>query len=212
MIVMESKGIYEHWLKRPLDIILSLVTIIILSPIFIIVGLLVRLKLGSPIIFSQKRPGMNEEIFTMYKFRTMSNAVDEEGNLLPDQARLTSFGKMLRSTSLDELPGLFNILKGDMSIVGPRPLLTRYLPYYSESERKRHNVRPGLTGLSQVNGRNLLEWDKRLSLDVHYVENLTLVNDIKIILLTLKKVIQRKDIVVGKEHTLKNLDIERGSK
>lgn len=201
--------IYEMGFKRPLDTILSLIAIIILSPVFLIVGLLVKTKLGSPILFKQERPGMNEKLFSMYKFRTMTNARNAQAELLPDETRLTRFGEILRTTSLDELPSLFNILKGDMSIVGPRPLLVRYLPFYTESERKRHNVRPGLTGLSQVSGRNLLEWNRRLALDVHYVKNISAKQDLYIIYLTFKKVIQRKDIVSGNQHILKSLDVER---
>ena len=202
-------GLYRRFFKRPMDFLLSLMAIVVLSPIFLIVAILVRTKLGSPVLFKQKRPGVNEEIFLMYKFRTMTDEKDGNGELLPDQIRLTKFGKFLRSTSLDELPGLFNILIGDMSIVGPRPLLERYLPYYTEEEKKRHNVRPGLTGLSQVNGRNLLEWDKRLALDVKYFQIVSFQLDVLIIFLTIKKVIQRKDIVVGNQHVLKSLDVER---
>lgn len=204
-------GIYRRFIKRPMDFILSLMAIIVLSPVLLIVALLVRINLGSPVIFKQERPGLNEEIFTMYKFRTMTDETDKNGNLLPDDIRLTKFGRLLRSTSLDELPELFNILKGDMSIVGPRPLLIKYLPYYTDEERKRHSVRPGLTGLSQVSGRNLLGWDKRLELDVKYVETLSFTKDILIIFLTIKNVIQRKDIAVGNQHIMENLDIERGT-
>lgn len=204
-------GIYRRLIKRPADFSLSLIAIIALSPLFLVVAILVRTKLGSPVLFKQERPGMNEEIFTMYKFRTMTDEKDEHGELMPDQIRLTTFGKLLRSTSLDELPGLFNILKGDMSIVGPRPLLVRYLPYYTEEEKQRHSIRPGLTGLSQVNGRNFLEWDKRLELDVQYAQNISLLLDFKIIILTIKKVVQRKDIAVGNQHILKSLDVERGT-
>ena len=207
--VKPNNGIYRRFLKRPMDFILSLMAIIVLSPVLIIVGVLVRVKLGSPILFKQKRPGLNEKIFTMYKFRTMTDEKDENGELLPDSVRLTSFGRMLRSTSLDELPELFNILKGDMSIVGPRPLLERYLPYYTGYERNRHSVRPGLTGLSQVNGRNLLEWNKRLSLDVEYAQNISLFIDIRIVFLTIKKVITKQDVAVGNQHIIASLDIER---
>lgn len=206
----EQGGVYKRFVKRPMDFILSLIAIIILSPILLIIAILVRFKLGRPILFKQERPGLNEEIFMMYKFRTMTDERDANGDLLPDAERLTRFGKMLRSTSLDELPELFNIIKGDMSIVGPRPLLIRYLPYYTEEERQRHNVRPGLTGLSQINGRNLLEWNKRLELDVQYAQNVSALQDFYIIILTLKKVVQRKDIAVGNQHILKSLDVERG--
>jgi len=202
---------YRKYIKRLLDIVLSLFALILLGPIFIIVFLLVRKKLGKPAIFKQKRPGKNEQIFTMYKFRTMTNEKDENGELLPDSKRLTKFGNFLRQTSLDELPELVNIFKGDMSIVGPRPLVIRYLPHYTEHEKKRHDVRPGLTGLAQVNGRNLLSWDKRLGMDVKYVNTLSFTLDALIILSTIKNVIQRNDIVVGSDHVIENLDVERGS-
>lgn len=159
-----------------------------------VVALLVRINLGSPVIFKQQRPGLNEKIFTMYKFRTMTDERDENGELLPDAVRLTKFGKFLRSTSLDELPELFNILKGDMSIVGPRPLLVQYLPLYNEHQRRRHEVRPGLTGLAQVNGRNAISWEEKFDLDVQYVDNVTFINDWKIIFTTLKKVTLREGI------------------
>ena len=194
-----------------MDFVLSLIAIIVLSPVLLIVAVLVRIKLGSPIVFKQDRPGLNEKIFTMYKFRTMTDERDENGELLPDSIRLTKFGRFLRSTSLDELPELWNIVRGEMGIIGPRPLLVRYLPYYNEEERKRHSVRPGLTGLSQVNGRNLLMWDKRLELDVRYAQNITFLQDLSIVFLTFKKVILRKDITVGDQHVMKSLDIERGT-
>ncbi|WP_017187257.1 sugar transferase [Alkalibacillus haloalkaliphilus] len=202
-------SLYRNYFKRVIDFTLALIAIILLSPILVLVALLVRVKLGSPVLFKQNRPGLNEKLFTMYKFRTMSDQRDRNGDLLPDQQRITTFGRLLRSTSLDELPELFNILKGDMSIVGPRPLLIRYLPYYTEEERLRHSVRPGLTGLSQVNGRNVLEWDTRLKLDVNYANEMSFKEDINIMLLTIKKVIWRSDIVVGDQHVLKNLDEER---
>lgn len=189
-----NQGIYQRYLKRPMDFILSLIALIILSPVFLVVALLVRINLGSPVIFKQQRPGLNEKIFTMYKFRTMTDERDENGELLPDAVRLTKFGKFLRSTSLDELPELFNILKGDMSIVGPRPLLVQYLPLYNEHQRRRHEVRPGLTGLAQVNGRNAISWDEKFDLDVEYVDNVTFINDWKIIFSTLKKVVLREGI------------------
>jgi len=185
---------YQKFFKRLLDIILSLLALIILSPILLIIAILVRIKLGSPVIFKQKRPGLNEKIFTLYKFRTMTNQKDKDGNLLPDSERLTEFGKMLRSTSLDELPELFNILKGDMSIVGPRPLLVQYLPLYNEQQRRRHLVRPGLTGLAQINGRNAISWEDKFDLDIKYVDNVKFFNDLKIVLLTIKKVICREGI------------------
>ena len=189
-----NQGIYQRYFKRPMDFILSLIALIILSPVFLVVALLVRINLGSPVIFKQQRPGLNEKIFTMYKFRTMTDERDENGELLPDAVRLTKFGKFLRSTSLDELPELFNILKGDMSIVGPRPLLVQYLPLYNEHQRRRHEVRPGLTGLAQVNGRNAISWEEKFDLDVQYVDNVTFINDWKIIFTTLKKVTLREGI------------------
>jgi len=204
-----NKGIYRRFLKRLMDFILSLMAIIVLSPVLIIVGVLVRFKLGSPVLFKQKRPGLNEKIFTMYKFRTMTDEKDENGELLPDSVRLTKFGRMLRSTSLDELPELFNILKGDMSIVGPRPLLERYLPYYTDTEKLRHTVRPGLSGLAQINGRNNLDWDSRLGLDVEYVQDITFFLDLNIILKTFFKAIKREDITIVDQATLKDLHVER---
>ena len=183
---------YRKYIKRLLDFILSLFAIIILSPVLLIVALLIRIKLGSPVIFKQKRPGLNEKIFTLYKFRTMTDAKDEQGNLLPDEIRLTKFGKLLRSTSLDELPELFNTLKGDMSIVGPRPLLVRYLPLYNEHQKHRHDVRPGFTGYAQCNGRNAISWEEKFDLDVYYTKNLTLFMDIKIIIKTVKVVLFRE--------------------
>lgn len=187
-------GFYRRLIKRPLDIFLSLIAIILLSPIFLILAILVRFKLGSPVIFRQKRPGLHGKVFTMYKFRTMTEDKDENGELLPDDARLTRFGKFLRSTSLDELPELINILKGDMSIVGPRPLLVQYLSLYNDQQRRRHEVRPGLTGLAQVNGRNSISWEEKFNYDIQYVDNVTFINDLKIILITVKKAIIREGI------------------
>lgn len=189
-----NKGLYEKYFKRLLDIILSLTAIILLFPIILIVTILVYLKLGSPVLFSQKRPGKNEKIFRMYKFRTMTDERGEKGELLPDSVRLTAFGKWLRSTSLDELPELFNILKGDMSIVGPRPLLVKYLPLYSAEQAKRHETRPGLTGYAQANGRNSLSWEEKFNMDVEYVKNITFLGDIRIILQTVRSVIKRSGI------------------
>lgn len=193
---MESikTGIYSTYTKRVLDFILSLVALIILSPILVVVGILVRIKLGSPILFKQDRPGLNECVFEMIKFRTMTDEKDENGCLLPDNVRLTKFGKWLRSTSLDELPELFNILKGDMSIVGPRPLLVHYLPLYNEQQHKRHLVRPGLTGLAQVKGRNAISWEEKFAYDVEYIQHLSFGLDIKIVLLTVRKVFLKEDI------------------
>ena len=187
-------GIYKRFIKRPMDFILSLLAIIILSPLMLIVAVLVKVKLGSPVLFKQERPGLNEKIFTMYKFRTMTDERDENGKLLPDSMRLTKFGKRLRSTSLDELPELFNILKGDMGFVGPRPLLVQYLSLYNDHQRRRHEVRPGLTGNAQVNGRNAISWEKKFDLDVAYVDNVTFIGDLKIIFLTIKKVLLREGI------------------
>lgn len=185
---------YKKYFKRLIDILLSLIAIIFLSPVYIIVAILIRIKLGSPVLFTQDRPGLNEKIFKMYKFRSMTSETDENGNLLPDEIRLTSFGKLLRSTSLDELPELFNILKGDMSIVGPRPLLVQYLPRYNDEQKHRHDVRPGLTGWAQVNGRNTVSWEQKFKYDVEYTKNVTFMNDMKIIFLTALKVIQRYGI------------------
>jgi undecaprenyl phosphate N,N'-diacetylbacillosamine 1-phosphate transferase len=187
-------GIYRRFIKRPMDFMLSLIAIIVLSPVLLIVAILVRVKLGSPIIFSQKRPGLNERIFTMYKFRTMTDARDEDGELLPDSVRLTKFGRLLRSTSLDELPELFNILKGNMAIIGPRPLLVQYLPLYSTHQKRRHEVRPGLSGLAQVSGRNTISWEDKFNLDVKYVDNVSFIGDRKIIFSTVKKVFVREGI------------------
>ncbi len=187
-------GIYKRVFKRPLDFILSIFAIIILSPIFLIITILVRIKLGSPIIFKQKRPGLNEKIFTMYKFRTMTDKKDEKGNLLPDSERLTKFGKTLRSTSLDELPELFNILKGDMSIVGPRPLLVQYLPLYNEQQQHRHDVRPGLTGLAQINGRNAINWEAKFKYDIEYTNKCTFIKDCSIMIKTIQKIYSKEGI------------------
>lgn len=185
---------YQKYIKRGFDFILALIASIILSPVILIVAVLVRIKLGSPVLFKQPRPGKNEKIFNMYKFRTMTDARDENGELLPDEVRLTKFGKTLRSTSLDELPELFNILKGDMSIVGPRPLLVRYLPLYNERQKHRHEVRPGFTGLAQVNGRNSISWEEKFEWDVKYVEHVTFLQDCRIILKTIGVVLKRDGI------------------
>lgn len=198
---MERKiGFYEKYIKRLLDVILSFCAIIVLSPVMVITAILVRIKLGSPVIFCQERPGKidektgKEKIFKMYKFRSMTDERDMDGKLLPDSVRLTSFGKKLRSTSLDELPELFNILKGDMSLVGPRPLLVRYIPLYNQEQRKRHCVRPGFTGLAQVNGRNAISWEEKFEWDVRYVNNISFVKDTSIVLKTIKVVFNRKGI------------------
>lgn len=196
---------YRKYIKRLLDFILSLIAIIILSPILLIVAILVRIKLGSPVIFKQKRPGLNEKIFTLYKFRTMTDAKDEQGNLLPDEIRLTKFGKLLRSTSLDELPELFNILKGDMAIVGPRPQLVRDMVFMTNNQRKRHSVRQGLTGLAQVNGRNNITWEEKINYDLQYIDKITFINDCKIILNTILKVFKREDISTNGMETAEDL-------
>ena len=193
---------YKNCIKRLLDILLSLIGIILLSWLYLILFILVRVKLGSPVFFRQQRPGKNEKIFTLYKFRTMTDARDENGNLLPDEVRLTAFGKMLRSTSLDELPELFNILKGDMSLIGPRPLLVKYLPLYNEEQKHRHDVRPGLTGLAQVNGRNAISWEKKFEYDVEYVRNLSFLLDCRILLQTVKAVVQREGISSATDATM----------
>lgn len=187
-------GFYRKYIKRPMDFILALIALIVLFPLLIIIAILVKINLGSPVIFKQQRPGLNEKIFTLYKFRTMADIRDKNGKLLPDNQRLTRFGKFLRSTSLDELPELYNILKGDMSFVGPRPLLVEYLPLYNQLQRRRHEVRPGLTGLAQVNGRNAISWDQKFELDVEYVDNVSFIGDLKIIILTFKKVLTREGI------------------
>lgn len=187
-------GIYRRFFKRTLDVVLSICAIVVLSFPMIVLAVLVRIKLGTPVIFRQKRPGLNEKIFTMYKFRTMTDKKDQNGQLLPDSERLTPFGKMLRSTSLDELPELFNILKGDMSIVGPRPLAIQYLPYYSEEEKMRHSVRPGLSGLAQINGRNLTDWEDRFRCDIKYTKEISFLGDAKIILKTAIITLKRTNI------------------
>lgn len=180
-------GPYEKYIKRPLDLICSLIAIIFFSWLYLIIAILVRIKLGSPVIFTQERPGKDEKIFKLYKFRTMTDAKDEKGNLLPDSVRLTKFGKMLRATSLDELPEAFNIVKGDMSILGPRPLLVQYLPLYSAKQRHRHDVRPGLSGYAQVNGRNSITWTHKFELDCEYVKKITFLGDLKILIQTIEK-------------------------
>lgn len=205
-------GLYERFFKRALDIFCSLMAILVFWWLYVIVAILVRVKLGSPVLFTQDRPGKNEKVFKLYKFRTMTDARDENGNLLPDNVRLTKLGKLLRSTSLDELPEVFNILKGDMSIIGPRPLLVSYLPWYSDREKLRHSVRPGLSGLAQVNGRNFLDWDSRLELDVQYVEKVSFLGDVKIILKTVSKFVKKQDIAVDTNQVEPNFAEERKQK
>lgn len=200
--------IYQKYIKRILDITLSGVAIIVLSPVMSITAILVRKKLGSPIIFKQKRPGKDEKIFTMYKFRTMTDERDEKGELLPDSIRVTKFGKMLRSTSLDELPELFNIFKGDMSVVGPRPLLVQYLPLYNEQQKRRHEVRPGLSGLAQINGRNAITWDEKFNYDVEYVEKVSFALDVSIVIKTMIKAFKQEDINAD---TAVTMEVFRGS-
>ena len=185
---------YKNFIKRLLDILISLIIIVCFCWLYIILAILVRVKLGSPVLFKQPRPGKDEKIFNMYKFRTMTDEKDENGNLLPDEVRLTSFGKKLRSTSLDELPEFFNILKGDMSFIGPRPLLVKYLPLYNEEQHHRHDVRPGLTGWAQVNGRNLLSWEDKFEKDVYYVNNISFLLDLKIVFKTIAVVFDRSGI------------------
>tara|TARA_Y100001970_G_scaffold219290_1_gene269044 strand:- start:265 stop:897 length:633 start_codon:yes stop_codon:yes gene_type:complete len=185
---------YKLFLKKIVDFVLSLLGLLILLPIYLVIIFLIKINLGSPIFFKQERPGLNEKIFNIYKFRTMTNEFDQHGNLLPDENRLTKFGKFLRSTSLDELPSLWSVLKGDMSLVGPRPLLVEYLPFFSDSQARRHEVRPGITGWAQVNGRNAISWEEKFELDIWYVDNLSILLDIKILWLTLIRVLVRDGI------------------
>ena len=197
--------IYRRFVKRLLDICISGIALIILSPVLLFVAVLVRVKLGSPVIFHQERPGLREKIFTLCKFRTMTDERDENGELLPDSVRLTSFGAFLRKSSLDELPELWNIFKGDMSLIGPRPLLVSYLPWYTEREKLRHTVRPGLTGLAQVSGRNFIEWDKRLEKDVEYVEQLSFWMDLKVLVKTIQVILAKDDVAVDTDAVEGNL-------
>lgn len=202
-------GPYEKYFKRVLDVFCGFAALLVFWWLYIIVAILVRIKLGRPVLFKQERPGKNEKIFKLYKFRTMTDARDENGKLLPDEVRLTKFGRALRTTSLDELPEVFNILKGEMSVVGPRPLTIQYLPYYSEEERHRHDVRPGLSGLAQVNGRNFIDWDHRLAFDVQYVEKITFIGDLRIILQTALKFVKKEDIAVDTNKVEPNFAEER---
>lgn len=204
-----KRSFYDKYIKRSIDFVLSLIAIIILSPVLAIVALLVRIKLGGPVLFKQKRPGLNEKVFTMYKFRTMTDERDSEGKLLPDEVRLTKFGKTLRSTSLDELPELFNILKGDMAIVGPRPLLVQYLPLYNDRQKKRHCVKPGITGYAQVNGRNSITWEEKFEYDVYYVYNITIALDINVFFKTIEIVLKRDGINSDSDATMEDF---KGSK
>lgn len=205
-------GPYEKYFKRIFDVFCGIAALLVFWWLYIIVAVLVRIKLGSPVLFKQERPGKNEEIFKLYKFRTMTDARDKNGKLLPDEVRLTKFGRALRATSLDELPEVFNILKGEMSLVGPRPLTIQYLPYYSKEERHRHDVRPGLSGLAQVNGRNFIDWDHRLALDVQYAKKITFLGDLRIILQTVLKFVKKEDIAVDTNKVEPNFAEERRSK
>ena len=210
-------GLYEKYIKRCVDFILALVAIIVLSPVLVVVAILVRHKLGSPVLYKQQRPGLHERVFTIYKFRTMTDERDVNGELMPDEIRLTKFGKILRSTSLDELPELFNILKGDMAIVGPRPLLVQYLPLYNRRQKLRHTVRPGITGYAQVNGRNSISWGEKFELDVKYVETISAWIDMKIFLKTIKSVVAREGIssetsVTMEAFTGNEVEVNTGSK
>lgn len=198
-------GFYEKYIKRLLDVVLSGCALIVLSPLLLVTAILVRVKLGSPVIFCQERPGKDEKIFKLHKFRSMSDARDETGNLLPDKERLTGFGKKLRSLSIDELPELWDIFRGKMSIVGPRPLLVEYLPYYTENERHRHDVRPGLTGLAQINGRNTLTWEQKFTYDLEYVQHIGFCEDIKILFRTVGKVLNRSGVQVNTQSGEGNL-------
>ena len=198
-------GFYEKFVKRFLDIFLSGMALIILSPILFVTAILVRVKLGSPVIFCQERPGKDEKIFKLHKFRSMSDARDENGNLLPDEIRLGRLGRTLRATSLDELPELWDIFRGKMSIVGPRPLLVEYLPYYTENERHRHDVRPGLTGLAQINGRNTLTWEQKFAYDLEYVQHISFITDLRILLGTVGKVLNRSGVQVNTQSSEGNL-------
>jgi len=197
-----SEGIYNEYVKKAFDFVLSFVGLIVLSPLLLVVYCLVKKNLGSPAIFVQERPGLNERIFKLYKFRTMTDKKDSEGNLLPDGERLTKLGKFLRCTSIDELPELYNIFKGEMSIVGPRPLLVQYLPLYTKEQRHRHAVKPGLTGLAQVSGRNAISWEERFNLDLKYIDNINIFTDIHIVLLTIRRVLFRDGISSDNEATM----------
>ena len=197
-------GLYEAYVKRLLDLVLSAVALLLLSPVILVVAILVRCNLGAPVIFCQERPGKDEEIFKLYKFRSMTDACDAYGQLLPDELRLTRFGRFLRSTSLDELPELWNIFKGDMSIVGPRPLLVKYLPLYNEEQRHRHDVTPGLTGWAQVHGRNLCSWEEKFDYDIWYVDHVSFILDLQIIFLTVKSVLKREGISSETSETMED--------
>lgn len=204
--ISHKKSFYEKHIKRPQDFCCALLAVLILSPVMAVTAMLVRIKLGSPVIFRQKRPGLHGEIFTLYKFRTMTDERDESGELRSDEVRLTSFGKWLRSTSLDELPELINILKGDMAVVGPRPLLIKYLPYYNSLQARRHEVKPGFTGYAQVHGRNAVTWEEKFDMDVHYVDNISFLGDWKIIFQTVKTVLKREGISSATSATMEDFE------
>ena len=212
MRLQRKRGFYEKYVKRLLDIVCASLTLIVFTWLYLLIAILVRIKLGSPVLFKQPRPGLidpktgKERIFTMYKFRTMTDARDSDGNLLPDEERLPAFGRMLRATSLDELPEAYNILKGDMSVVGPRPQLVRDMVFMTDEQRMRHTARPGLTGLAQVNGRNAISWEKKINLDLKYIEKISFVNDLRIVALTFKKVFLRANITESNEEIDVNLD------
>lgn len=208
----KAYSLYERFFKRIVDILFAFIIIILFWWLYIALFIVVKIKLGSPVIFTQNRPGKGGEIFKLYKFRSMTDETDGAGRLLSDKQRITKFGDLLRRSSLDELPEIFNILKGDMSLVGPRPLLVEYLPFYTKDECKRHDVKPGLTGLAQVKGRNLLSWEERFRFDIQYVEKITFIEDVKILLMTLKKVLNLADVSSKGEYIIQNLDSERNSR
>lgn len=208
----KAYGPYEKYFKRPLDLFCGIAALIAFWWLYIIVAVLVKVKLGSPVLFTQERPGKDEKIFKLYKFRTMTDRRDDNGRLLPDEVRLTKFGRVLRASSLDELPEVFNILRGEMSVVGPRPLTIQYLEFYSEEEKHRHDVRPGLSGLAQVNGRNFVDWDYRLAFDVQYVKKITFIGDICIIFQTILKFVKKQDIAVDTNKVEPNFAEERRKK
>lgn len=209
---MIMKNFYKQYVKRVMDILCALLVLTLFWWLLVLVALLVKIRLGSPILFTQDRPGEKGKIFKLYKFRSMIDKYDKEGNLLPDDERLPKFGRILRSTSMDELPEVFNILKGDMSVVGPRPLLVEYIPYYTKDELHRHDLKPGLTGWAQINGRNATGWDERLQQDLYYIDNCSFLLDGKIILLTVLKVLRRSDVLVGKQIPAGRLDVSRKDK
>lgn len=211
-MIHKPNGPYEKFFKRPFDLLCGICALLFFWWLYLIVAILVRIKLGTPVIFIQERPGKGEKIFKLYKFRSMTNETDENGELLSDEYRLTKFGKFLRSTSLDELPEVFNIIKGDMSVIGPRPLLVSYLPWYTESEKHRHDVRPGLSGLAQVNGRNFLDWDNRLAFDIEYVNRITFIGDMKIILKSVSHFFMKDDIATVTDEVEGNLAEIRSEK